>query len=62
MGFKVFDYQCNDCLYQWEEYVKTDEEPKNYCEECRSTNVERLVSAPKVNFNYGPYKKFLRNT
>jgi putative FmdB family regulatory protein len=60
MGYKVYDWYCEDCANKWEQWMRNEEKPE--CPECKSSNATRLPPTTNVNFNYGPYKKYLRNT
>lgn len=44
MGWKVKDFECQDCGHEWEELYKDGEEI--VCPECGSSKVEPLVCAP----------------
>ena len=56
MGFKVYDYKCNDCQRRSEIWVQNDEIPK--CPACDSINMTRTPPKTKFNMDKNPYEEF----
>ena len=61
---RTFDYKCKDCRHTEEYYVAISSDTGELlepvvCANCDSTNMKRLVSAPRLNWNRGPYEEFL---
>lgn len=46
MGWKVKDFECQDCGHEWEELYKDGE--VIVCPECGSENTKQTVSAPGI--------------
>lgn len=44
MGWKVKNFECQDCGHEWEELFKDGDEI--VCPECESKNTKALLSAP----------------
>lgn len=47
MGFKLFDFQCNQCQHEFEELE--DETGLVKCNNCGSFNTTKVISAPNLN-------------
>lgn len=50
---KIYDYRCNKCGHQWEDYRGEDDTP--LCVMCMTTDVKRLISTPMI-AGETPYK------
>ena len=57
MMIKVFDFECNECGTVYEYWVKDDETPT--CIVCGSSDLKKLPSATRTNWNKGPYDTHL---
>lgn len=44
----IYEYHCNKCNYEFEEFVQTNTEQVN-CTKCNSTDLKKLYSAFGVN-------------
>jgi putative FmdB family regulatory protein len=42
----MYDFECQGCGHVWEMVASLDEMPP--CPECKATQVERLMGAPKI--------------
>jgi putative FmdB family regulatory protein len=47
MGYKLFDYSCNNCGLLFEELVKDKNETVD-CPECKSSDTSVALSTPKL--------------
>jgi len=41
----IYEYQCKACCHRFEELVFRTDDPPPECPECRSKEVEKLISA-----------------
>ncbi len=46
----IYEYQCPDCGHRFEKLQKMSARKVRTCPECGGKNVERLVSAPAIQF------------
>lgn len=46
----LYDYECLDCGITFDIMCKFEHADLQVCEECKSGNIERQVSAPNVHF------------
>lgn len=42
----LFDYICNSCGHQFEEFIQHYSLDASYCPHCEASNITRLPSAP----------------
>jgi len=48
---QLFDFQCTDCEYVFEEWDTSERSARPHCPNCEGTNVDRLISAPNFDLD-----------
>ncbi len=46
----LYEYQCKNCGHRFEKIQKFSDEPIRECPQCHKQTVEKLISAPAVQF------------
>src|SRR5262245_6990634 len=46
----LYEYQCRKCKHRFEELQKLSDPPLRRCPRCRTGRLEKLISAPAVQF------------
>ncbi len=55
----VYEYRCNACSHEFEEWQKISDEPVKTCPKCKKKKVERLISATSFHLKGGGWYKDL---
>lgn len=50
MAFRTNDFHCNDCDAVSEILYNTDKISEVKCESCGSTNLDKMLAAPKISY------------
>jgi len=59
MGLKIDDFKCRKCNHVSEIFINTsDQEDKPVCEECGSTDVEKILSVGSANDKHLSWAKW----
>ena len=52
----LYEYTCRDCSHEFEEMAPTDDDSGVRCPLCRSTNIQRQISAVRCQAGATPHQ------
>jgi len=53
----IYEYKCKECGHKFEVLILCNEDPKLRCENCRSLNLEKIISHTNFKLNGNGWSK-----